>query len=63
MSFLTIWAFFKQIVFTATNKELQWNIEKKEEVADAPEGDSVVKLRGLPFECSRDDIAKFFNGN
>jgi len=30
---------------------------------DASEMDAVVRLRGLPFGCSKEEIGNFFTGN
>ena len=53
-------------VFKAKASEMDW-ILKRQKTNEDNDGDNsggyhVVKLRGLPFECCKDDIRKFFEG-
>ena len=52
------------LVFKAKYSEMEWVVKRSTGnfTGDA-DNDNVVRLRGLPFECSREDIYKFFEGN
>ena len=48
-------------VFRANRSQLEWDC-KKEERASGTEGSGVVRLRGLPFGCTEEQIHTFFSG-
>lgn len=51
-------------VFTSTRKEMDWSLRKngptKTDIDPALDG--YVRLRGLPFDCTKADIHEFFRG-
>jgi len=53
-------------VFKGKFNEMEWVIQRagKPLLGDYENdsGENCVRLRGLPFECNRDDIVKFFDG-
>ena len=48
-------------VFRSKKGEMDWVI-KRAGLETNNLGDAVVKLRGLPFGCSKEEIAQFFTG-
>ena len=48
-------------IFRANRSQLDWDCKKEERVTNA-EGSGVVRLRGLPFGCSEEQIVTFFSG-
>eukprot|EP00096_Caligus_rogercresseyi_P008228 TRINITY_DN2671_c0_g6_i1.p1 TRINITY_DN2671_c0_g6~~TRINITY_DN2671_c0_g6_i1.p1 ORF type:complete len:467 (+),score=132.32 TRINITY_DN2671_c0_g6_i1:76-1476(+) len=50
-------------VFKSQHSEMYWNLNRSETSAFSEQSsDNVVRLRGLPFDCTRDDVHKFFEG-
>lgn len=48
-------------VFRSKKGEMEWVIKRAG--LDSPNmSEAVVKLRGLPFGCSKEEIAQFFTG-
>ena len=59
---------FLSIVFQIEREEMDETLQKSSFDAiqrriAMGDVDSVVRLRGLPFACSKEDIVKFFSGN
>jgi len=48
-------------VFKATPDEMDYVLEKAERQANQP-WDNVIRVRGLPFKCTSDNLRKFFKG-
>ncbi|XP_074647815.1 heterogeneous nuclear ribonucleoprotein H-like isoform X2 [Tubulanus polymorphus] len=48
-------------VFSATKSEMDW-VVKRSGPNQSNNNDAVVRLRGLPFGCSKEEIAHFFMG-
>jgi len=50
-------------VFRAKKSEMDWALKKSgNTVEDLNNGDNVVRLRGLPYEATKQDIVSFFDG-
>ena len=55
------------VVFKSNSVEMEWVLkhtgpgctQPEEEVGD---GEGLVRLRGLPFGCSKEEILQFFSG-
>ncbi|XP_064632255.1 heterogeneous nuclear ribonucleoprotein H3-like isoform X2 [Lineus longissimus] len=48
-------------VFPATTHEMDW-VMKRSGAPACNDGDAVVRLRGLPFEATKEEVAHFFSG-
>ena len=48
-------------IFRANRSQLEWDCRKEERMNNA-EGSGVVRLRGLPFGCSEQQVEIFFSG-
>lgn len=46
-------------IFEAQKSEFDWAAQQQE---GPKQGESVIRLRGLPYRCSKDDIQTFFSG-
>ena len=49
-------------VFRSKKSEMEW-VVKRSGADHSNMSDACVKLRGLPFGCSKEEIAQFFTGN
>jgi len=49
-------------VFKSNNTEMDWVIKHTGPNSPETEGDGLVRLRGLPFGCSKEEIVQFFSG-
>ncbi|XP_054714379.1 heterogeneous nuclear ribonucleoprotein H2-like [Uloborus diversus] len=49
-------------VFRSKQNEMEWALRKCGLDVDEAFGDACVRLRGLPFGCSKEEIAQFFTG-
>lgn len=48
-------------IFRANRSQLDWDCRKEERVS-SEEGSGVVRIRGLPFGCTEEQIVTFFSG-
>lgn len=48
-------------VFESKSGEMEWICKRMGQPPDRG-NEAVVRLRGLPFECSKEEIAQFFTG-
>lgn len=46
----------------AKHSEMEWVVNRMQ-TGSTTKGENVVRLRGLPYGCSRQDIDAFFEGN
>ncbi|XP_076458901.1 heterogeneous nuclear ribonucleoprotein F-like [Babylonia areolata] len=49
-------------VFRSKKSEMDWVVKRSGGSEQTNVGDACVKLRGLPFGCSKEEIAQFFTG-
>ncbi|KAK3886362.1 hypothetical protein Pcinc_009467 [Petrolisthes cinctipes] len=49
-------------VFKAKKSEMEWVVKRAGFGVSGGEDDGCVRLRGLPFGCSKEEIAQFFSG-
>ncbi|KAG7321398.1 hypothetical protein KOW79_015813 [Hemibagrus wyckioides] len=49
-------------VFKSNNVEMDWVLKHTGPNGPETEGDGLVRLRGLPFGCSKEEIVQFFSG-
>lgn len=49
-------------VFRCKRSEMEWVVRKSGQCMDSTLDDGCVRLRGLPFDCSKEEIAHFFAG-
>lgn len=49
-------------VFKSNNVEMDWVLKHTGPNCPETEGDGLVRLRGLPFGCSKEEIVQFFSG-
>lgn len=50
-------------VFRVDRSEMEWMIKRAGASVAGGMAEAVVKLRGLPFGCSKEEIAQFFTGD
>lgn len=50
------------LVFKSNNVEMDWVMKHTGPNCPETEGDGLVRLRGLPFGCSKEEIVQFFAG-
>ena len=48
-------------VFESKRSEMEWSCKREGGNADEKD-DRVVRLRGLPYGCSKEEVANFFKG-
>lgn len=49
-------------IFKSKRQEMEW-VVKRSGLSGQQGADAVVRLRGLPFGCSKEEIAHFFSGS
>lgn len=49
-------------VFKSNNVEMDWVMKHTGPNCQETAGDGLVRLRGLPFGCSKEEIVQFFSG-
>ena len=49
-------------VFRSKRSEMDWVVKRSGPNQAEGYQDAVVRLRGLPFGCSKEEIAQFFTG-
>jgi len=49
-------------VFRSKRSEMDWVVKRSNQTASGTMDDGCVRLRGLPYECSKEEIANFFSG-
>ena len=49
-------------VFKSNNVEMDWVLKHTGPNCPETAGDGLVRLRGLPFGCSKEEIVQFFAG-
>lgn len=57
--------FFISTVFRSKRSEMEWMVKRSgppNAAAPSSDDDCFVRLRGLPFGCSKEEIAQFFTG-
>lgn len=50
------------LVFKSKRSEMEWVVEHSGRSHLSDNSDSVIRMRGLPFECTKEDISNFFEG-
>ena len=50
------------LVFKSNNVEMDWVMKHTGPNCPETAGDGLVRLRGLPFGCSKEEILQFFSG-
>lgn len=50
------------IVFKSNNVEMDWVMKHTGPNCPGTAGDGLIRLRGLPFGCSKEEIVQFFSG-
>lgn len=53
---------FIYLVFKANKSEMEWVVERCGHNMELSRDDACVRLRGLPFDCTIDEIINFFSG-
>ena len=54
--------YFFIVVFKAKRGEMEWVVKRSGMNLENAMDDGCVRLRGLPFGCSKEEIAQFFSG-
>ena len=49
-------------VFRSKKSEMDWVVKRSGPNQVIPNDDAVIRLRGLPFGCSKEEVANFFTG-
>ncbi len=49
-------------IFRASRGQMEWDCRMEEKVGGGSGSGGVVRLRGLPYKCTEEDVRKFFAG-
>lgn len=49
-------------MFEANRDEMEYVVRKSGPAVDTSTGDGMLRMRGLPFGCSKEEIVQFFMG-